>query len=206
MTRPPLSVDTSVDELATMNVVHVKDAKRRDACLARLCAEVYGQQAGLTPLVVFTGTRRELFVHEAGRMLALVDREGTPLALALLVLDAAGEGMTLTHSCALGEEKDAERRLISELAFKAPLRVEADSREEESFYLGCGITRWFAGRDGQRIGLGLKHPASSVRELSETLAFDESALLRRFKHDAKTFDDEKQRFVDGLANFPSRLA
>ena len=40
----------------SMKVVHVNAEAQRNACLARLCAEVYGQAAGLTPLVVFTGT------------------------------------------------------------------------------------------------------------------------------------------------------
>lgn len=188
-----------------MKVVHVKVPGKRDACLARLCAEVYGQGAGLTPLVVFAGTRRELFVHEAARMLALVDSQNVPRALALLALDEDGEGMTLSLSCSLGEDDEPERRLIGELAFKAPLRVEAKDRTQESFYLGCGITRWFAGREGLRIGLGTHHPAQGVGELSDTLAFDEQALLRRFKHDVKAFEDETQRFVDGLDDFPERL-
>ena len=53
-----------------MKVVHVSQSEPRDACLAKLCAEVYGQQAGLTPLVVFTGTKNVLFAQEGARLLA----------------------------------------------------------------------------------------------------------------------------------------
>ena len=56
-----------------MKVVHVNAEAQRNACLARLCAEVYGQEAGLTPLVVFTGTCSVLFPQEAARLFAAVD-------------------------------------------------------------------------------------------------------------------------------------
>ncbi|EPC00540.1 hypothetical protein L861_06255 [Litchfieldella anticariensis FP35 = DSM 16096] len=189
-----------------MRVVHVKAATERDACLARLCAEVYGRKAGLLPLVSFAGTRRVLFTQEAARLLALTDDQGVPQALALLVLDEAGTGMTLVLSCSLMGNREPERRLIGELAFKAPLRVEALDQDAEAFYLGCGITRWFAGRDGKRIGLGALHPVRHANELTETLDFDEQAVLRNLKHDAKGFEEEKQRFVNGLDDFPAHLS
>ncbi|HBM29357.1 MAG TPA: hypothetical protein DDZ92_10810, partial [Halomonas sp.] len=105
-----------------MKVVHVSQSEPRDACLAKLCAEVYGQQAGLTPLVVFTGTKNVLFAQEGARLLAGVDGAGKPLALALLVLDEAGQGMTVTHACEFAE--GAKARLLSELSLKAPLRID----------------------------------------------------------------------------------
>lgn len=194
-----------------MKVVQLNESAPRDACLARLCAEVYGQAAGLTPLVRFAATRRVLFAQEAARLLAAVDEAGRPQALALLVLDAAGEGMTLTLSCALGEADEAAREqsrraLIAELAAKAPLRVEAEDAEGEAFYRGCGISRWFAGREGQRIGLGDRHPAATLAEAKAPIMVDENEILRRFKHDAKGFEEEKERFVQGLARVPERLA
>ncbi|MBF8224325.1 hypothetical protein [Halomonas sp. 328] len=193
-----------------MKVVQLNESAPRDACLARLCAEVYGQAAGLTPLVRFAATRRVLFAQEAARLLAAVDDTGRPQALALLVLDAAGQGMTLTLSCALGDAGDADRdqprrALIAELAAKAPLRVEAEDADAEACYRDCGISRWFAGRDGQRIGLGARHPASTLAEAGAPIAVDESEVLRRFKHDAKGFEEEKERFVQGLASFPEHL-
>nr|WP_298059305.1 hypothetical protein [uncultured Halomonas sp.] len=185
-----------------MKVVHVNAEAQRDACLARLCAEVYGQEAGLTPLVVFTGTRTVLFSQQAARLFAGVDAQGKPQALALLVLDEEGEGMTVTHACTLGQV-DAKQRLISELALKAPLRVEVDNAEQEAFYQKSGIKRWFGGVNGKRVGLGARHPAKSVRELSPTLSLDEALILRRFKHDPRAFANAKEAFLAGLTNFPT---
>lgn len=188
-----------------MKVVHVKASEQRDACLARLCAEVYGQRAGLTPLLVFVGMRQVLFPQEGARLLALVDKSGRPSALALLVLDEAGEGMTLRLSCSLDDSRDPEHRLVGDLALKAPLRVEAQTVEGEDFFRACGISRWFVGADGMRIGLGGRHPGPSLAELGKTLNVDETALLRRLKHDPKWFHEEKQCFVDSLEAFPQRL-
>ena len=187
-----------------MKVVHVNAEAQCNACLARLCAEVYGQQAGLTPLVVFTGTCNVLFPQQAARLFAAVDGQGKPQALALLVLDEEGEGMTVTHACALGHA-DAQQRLISELTLKAPLRVDVDTAEQEAFYQKSGIKRWFGGADGKRIGLGARHPAKSVSKLAATLSLDEALILRRFKHDPKAFDEAKQAFLQGLNAFPQTL-
>lgn len=187
-----------------MKVVHVNAEAQRNACLARLCAEVYGQEAGLTPLVVFTGTCSVLFPQEAARLFAAVDGQGKPQALALLVLDEEGVGMTVTHACTL-DQPDSQQRLISELTLKAPLRVEVESVEQEAFYQTSGIKRWFGGADGKRIGLGARHPAKSVSELAPTLSLDEALILRRFKHDPKAFENAKQAFVKGLNDFPAVL-
>lgn len=188
-----------------MDVLHVTDEAKRDACLARLCAEHYGQAAGLAPLVTFAGTRRVLFVEQAARLLALVNAGGAPLALALLVLDEAGEGMSLALACSLTEDDEPRRRLISELALKAPLRVSAADAEQEAIYRHCGITRWLASGDGERIGVASRHPARRLDELAATLRVDEELVLRHFKHDPKTFEEEKRRFVDGLVAFPGPL-
>lgn len=183
-----------------MKVVHINQSAQRDASLATLCAKVYGQQAGLTPLVVFTGTKNVLFAQEAARLLAGVDGEGQPLALVLLVLDETGQGMTITHACEF--KQGAKARLVSELSLKAPLRVEVDNAEEEAFYQQCGIKRWFDG-EGKRIGLGTRHPAQSSGELAPTLKLDEALILRRFKHDPSAFANAKEAFLAGLNNFPS---
>lgn len=186
-----------------MKVVQIKEAGQRDACLAKLCAEVYGQQAGLTPLVVFAGTRNVLFNQEIARLVAGVDGKGKPLALVLLVLDEAGEGTTITHACEF--EQGAKQRLISELALKAPLRVEAANAEQEAVYQASGIKRWFNGADNKRIGLSGRHPASNSDELAATVALDEALILRRFKHDPKAFESAKQDFLNGLNHFPATL-
>ena len=186
-----------------MKVIQISPSASRDACLATLCARVYGQQAGLTPLVVFTGTRNVLFAQEAARLLAGVDSNGKPLALALLVLDEAGEGMTVTHICEFAD--GAKAHLISKLSLKAPLRVEVSDEADDVFYQQCGISRWFAGEDGQRIGLGARHPARALEDLAPTLALDEALILRRFKHDPTAFAAAKEAFLAGLNSFPETL-
>ncbi|WP_404377454.1 hypothetical protein [Vreelandella aquamarina] len=186
-----------------MKVVHVSQSSPRDACLARLCAEVYGQQAGLMPLVIFAGTQNVLFTQEGARLLAGVDGAGKPLALALLVLDEAGQGMTVTHACEFTQ--GAKARLLSELSLKAPLRVDANDEKEKTFYQQCGFKRWLETDNGPYIGLSARHPAKSIEALSPTLALDEALILRRFKHDAAAFTQAKEAFLSGLNNFPETL-
>lgn len=185
-----------------MRVVSLEPGEWRDACLARLCAAVHGTSAGLTPLVAFSGTRHLLFATEAARLWALVDDDGTPLALALLVLDEAGAGMTLALSASLGESREPRQRLVSELALNAPLRVEPTDDLDEAFLRQCGISRWIEDARGERVGLSRRHPAAQAGELEPTLSFDEQEVLRRFKHDARFFEEEKRRFVEGLTVCP----
>ena len=103
-----------------MKVVSLEPGARRDACLARLCAAVHGTQAGLAPLVAFSGTRHLLFPAEAARLWALLDNKGRPLALALLVMDESGEGMAVTLAATLEESREPLRRLLRDLALNAP--------------------------------------------------------------------------------------
>ncbi|WP_338072334.1 hypothetical protein [Halomonas flagellata] len=187
----------------TMKVVSLEPGERRDACLARLCAAVHGTTAGLTPLVAFSGTRHLLFANEAARLWALVDNDEAPLALALLVLDEAGDGMTLALSASLEESREPRRRLIRELALNAPLRVEPTDDLDEAFLRECGISRWVEDACGKRVGLSGRHPATLPGELKPTLSFDEQEVLRRFKHDARFFEAEKRAFVEGLASLTS---
>ncbi|WP_104201707.1 hypothetical protein [Billgrantia saliphila] len=185
-----------------MKVMTPERDEQRDAWLARLCADIYGREAGLSPLVTFTGTRQVLFAQEAARLWALVDDQGRPGALALLALDASGTGMTLWLHASPGGDRESQRRLIRELAQKAPLRVNAADKDDEEFFRRCGINRWFAAPGGRRIGLSRHHPAQGVNELEPALEYDDEAILRRFKHDTHFFDQEKARFVERLAAFP----
>lgn len=182
-----------------MKVVSLPAGQWRDDCLARLCAAVYGTAAGLAPLVAFSGARHQLFPGEAARLWALVDDGDRPCALALLVLDTQGAGMTPMLAASLESSRDPLARLLRELALNAPLQVEPSEALDEVFLRQCGIKRWLEGRDGQRVGLSFQHPASTPNELSPSLAVDEAAMLRRFKHDARFFEGEKQAFVEGLA-------
>lgn len=194
-----------------MRVVHIKNPRQREACLARLCAEAYGQEAGLRPLATFAGTLGVLVKQEAARVLALVDDQSRPVALALLVLDELGSSMTVMLLAELDQDPQQEgvarpaERLVAELALKAPLRVDARDAEQEARFRDAGITRWLDGKAGLRIGLGPKHPATSLEDLPRALTFDEAAVIQSFKRDRQQFDDYKARFIRGLETFPATL-
>ncbi len=190
-----------------MKVVHVKNERQRDACLARLCVDVYGSDAGIAPLVTFAGTIGVLMAQEAARVLALVDAESRPVALALLVLDEQGESMEVALLSALDSEQVASpaERLVGELALKAPLRVNAANEAQETMFRACGIERWLDGADGSRIGLGPKHTVTLADDLPRTMRFDERAVVQSFKQDKALFDGYKKRFVEGLESFPAAL-
>ncbi|WP_136255236.1 MULTISPECIES: hypothetical protein [Halomonadaceae] len=190
-----------------MRVVHVKNAQHLEACLARLCAEVYGHQAGLAPLATFAGTMGVLVKQEAARVLALVDNQSQPVALALLVLDEAGQGMEVSLLTSLEDASvsNAAQRLIQELALRAPLKVVAADDDQETMFREAGIERWFDGEQGRRIGLGAQHPAEGLDDLTRTLAFDEGSVIASFKQDKDAFESYKSRFVRGLESFPINL-
>lgn len=183
-----------------MKVVSLEPGARRDACLARLCAAVHGTQAGLAPLVAFSGTRHLLFPVEAARLWSLEDDRGEPLALALLVMDESGEGMAVTLAATLGESREPLRRLLHDLALKAPLCISPSASLDEAFLGECGITRWVEDASGQRVGLAYRHPAALSGRLTPPLAFDEQAVLRRFKQERPFFEAERQAFIDGLGS------
>lgn len=190
-----------------MRVVHVKNEAQREACLARLCAEVYGHQAGIAPLATFAGVLGILIKQEAARVLALVDDDAQPVALALLALDEAGEGMNVMQLAPLTEDgtTDPAGRLVSELALRAPLRVDAVNETQRQRFEAAGIKRWFDGKSGVQIGLGPKHPASGLDDLPRTLTVDENAVAQSFKRDRDAFEDYKRRFIRGLESFPTSL-
>ncbi|MFG6178308.1 hypothetical protein ACGTN6_13760 [Halomonas sp. THAF12] len=191
-----------------MRVVHIKNEAQREACLARLCAEAYGQDAGIAPLVTFAGVMGVLFEQEAARLLALADDQGRPLALALLALDETGEGMTVMQLADLSTDtvKAPGLRLVGELALRAPLRVDAVDAAQEQRFREAGIERWLSGKHGVRIGLSKRHPATGLDDLPRTLTVDEQGIVQSFKRDRALFDDYKQRFVKGLESFPATLS
>ncbi|MGC3872420.1 hypothetical protein ACPF7Z_04020 [Halomonas sp. GXIMD04776] len=190
-----------------MKVVHVKNETQRDACLARLCAEVYGHEAGIAPLATFAGTLSVLVAQEAARVLALIDNESRPIALALLVLDELGESMEVALLTSLGSESvdQPAERLVGELALKAPLRVNAHDDAQEKMFRECGIKRWFDGPNGMRIGVGPRHAAAELDDIPRTMRFDQRAVIQAFKQDKSIFEGYKQRFIRGLESFPAVL-
>ncbi|WP_031383876.1 hypothetical protein [Modicisalibacter zincidurans] len=190
-----------------MRVVNVKDKAQCEACLARLCVEVFGREAGIVPLASFAGTLGILMRQEAAQVLALTDRDSRPVALALLVLDAEGRSMELAMLQGLPSDSVIQpgEALVSELAHKAPLRVNAGDADQQAMFTRCGIERWFDEPCGLRVGLGPRHPASGLDDLPQSLGFDQGAIIQSFKQDREVFEGYKQRFVTGLENFPERL-
>jgi len=190
-----------------MRVIQVNEPSQRNACLARLCADTYGSQSGLTPLLRFAGVKGVLFEQQAARVLALVDDSARPVALALLVLDKANQGMTPMLMVDLDTPTDSSPAmlLINELAQRAPLRIDAADQADEERFHRAGIARWFTGPKGMRIGLSAEHPASGPDDLSPALSVDDAAVAQSLKQDRKLFEDYKQRFMAGLEDFPATL-
>lgn len=190
-----------------MRVIQVNEPDQREACLARLCADTFGSDAGLTPLLRFAGVAGVLFEQQAARVLVLVDDSGHPLALALLVLDKANQGMTPMLMVDLDSEagNSPAMVLIHELAERAPLRVDASDDAERERFEHAGIGRWFDGPHGIRIGLNSHHPATALADIAAPLAVDDAAVAQSLKRDPKLFESYKQRFTNGLANFPATL-
>lgn len=205
-----------------MKVVKLNNPQQREACLARLCAEVYGRDAGITPLVTFAGVLGVLFRQEAARLLALVDDQSRPMALALLVSDEAGTSMCVAQMVSLdpnagnrqaqGEDGrtgsgglNPALRLVAELALRAPLRVDALSEAHKAQFSAAGIQRWLQGPGDLQIGLGPKHPATGLEDLPRILTVDPASVVANFKQDPQLFEDYKARFVRGLEQFPATL-
>ncbi|GAA3892869.1 hypothetical protein GCM10022228_00050 [Halomonas cibimaris] len=190
-----------------MRVIQVNEPAQRDACLARLCADTFGSESGLTPLLRFAGVTGVLFEQQAARVLALVDDDSRPLALALLVLDKANQGMTPMLMLDLDTPAGSSPAmvLIHELAQRAPLRVDANDDAEQQRLTHAGLGRWFDGPHGIRIGLNDKHPATALADIATPLSVDDTAVAQGFKRDRTLFERYKQRFTDSLANFPAAL-
>lgn len=203
-----------------MKVVKINQPQQREACLARLCAEAYGHQAGIAPLVTFAGVIGVLFKQEAARLIALVDDQSRPVALALLVSDEAGTSMNVAQLTSLDPDADTARdkgdapkkktlnpalRLVAELALRAPLRVDVVSDAQKAEFTAAGIQRWLQGPGELQIGLGPKHPATSLDNLPRTLSVDDASVVANFKQDKALFEDYKNRFVRGLESFPQTL-
>lgn len=190
-----------------MKIVHVKNPETREACLAKLCASVYGQEAGLAPLVTFAGTLGVLFEQEAARLFALTEDDGTILCLALISSDLDGATMEvgmLSTPAGKGDTRHS-RYLVKTLAEKAPLRVTANDEAGEAFFRRCGIERWIDAPQGLRVGLGPLHPAPVEGELPSVVHFNGEGIVRTFKQEPATFEEYKSRFVEGLKRYPGRL-
>ncbi|WP_110687796.1 hypothetical protein [Salinicola aestuarinus] len=187
-----------------MKVVHVKDPDSREACLAQLCADVYGQDAGLTPLVTFAGTLGVLFEQQAARLFALTGDEGQTLAMALLSSDLDGKTMELAMlSTPQGDGVQTHgRELVKQLAAKAPLRVLAQDEAGEAFFKSAKIERWIDAEGGTRVGLGPCHPEPANGALPKMVRFDGDGIVKTFKQQPETFETYKTRFLEALERYP----
>lgn len=190
-----------------MKIVNVKNPEIREACLAKLCASVYGQEAGLAPLVTFAGTLGVLFEQEAARLFAQVDDDGTVLCLALISSDVDGGTMEVEMLSTPDGKGDTRhsRHLVKTLAEKAPLRVTANDEAGEAFFRRCGIERWIEGEGGLRIGLGPLHPTPVKGVLPSVVRFNADGIVRTFKQEPKTFEAYKTRFVAALERYANIL-
>lgn len=190
-----------------MKVIHVKNSESREACLARLCANVYGQDAGLTPLVTFTGISGVLFEQDAARLFALADDRQRILAMMLLVSDIEGQGMEVTLLSAPedGGDDTHVKHLVREMAMRAPLRVHANDATSEAFFRDCGIAHWLDMPDGVRLGLSSEHEKVEPAALTQPLRFNAQAIVQTFKREPETFEAYKARFLAGLERFDGQV-
>ena len=174
-----------------MRVAEIKDKAQRDSCVALMCAEVYGKQAGLKPLVVFTGALAALIDNDAARVVALLDARQKVLSTALLVLDIEGEGLELklmvTPEHARGQGYG--RELVERLTATTSLRVETRDPRLEQFFFALGFNKWFYADTGSRVGFNQLARVTSLHEAPETVSFDEDVILRSFKHKPELFED-----------------
>ncbi|WP_084388044.1 hypothetical protein [Kushneria phosphatilytica] len=181
-----------------LKLAYIND-QRRDACLAYLCAAVYGRQAGLTPLIEFAGLDR-LLDQESARIVALTDDTDRPVSLALLVLDIEGRGLSL-RLLATPEPLRGNgyaRELVTRLTATTAMRVTTREPHLEALFKTFGFTRWSFSDEGARVGFNERAGVHRLMEAPETVDFNTEAVKRAFKRDSELFEDYKQRFVTGL--------
>lgn len=180
-----------------MHLIELGADERRDDSVALLCANTYGQQAGLTPLLAYTGALTQWLPRDQARVLALVDAEERILCVALLVLEEGGKGAELkwltTPEPLRG--RGYARALVSRLTKRMRLKVVA-TEAHERWLRDVGFKRWSWRDSGERIGF-----TRGTREYSATLMVDEDRIMQQFKTDRALFERLSARFVKGLERF-----
>ncbi|MCM2970949.1 MULTISPECIES: GNAT family N-acetyltransferase [Larsenimonas] len=175
--------------------------------MAQLCADVYGMEAGLKPLVVFTGTLAAFIDNEVARVVALLDGDQKILSMALLALDSEGDGLEL-QMLATPERlrgKGYARELVERLTATTSLRVETRDPRLEQFLFGLGFNKWFYADTGARVGFNALAKVTALGDAPAPSRFDEDAIIRSFKHKSDLFETYKQRFTDALARAPELM-
>lgn len=188
-----------------MRMIEVEAGQRRDDCVAMMCAEVYGHDAGLAPLITYAAAVGALLPNLAARVVALAEGERLR-SVAMLVLEEQGKGLALALLATPRplRGRGHGRELVERLAASAAMRVTVDEPRREAFFATFGFTRWFddPAAKGRRVGVNARSQAGSLDQLDSLVEIDEAAIIRTFKNDPVRFDRYKHDFVDGLARFP----
>ena len=180
-----------------MHLIELGADERRDDSVALLCANTYGQQAGLTPLVAYAGALTQWLPRDLARVLALVDANERILSVALLVLEEGGKGAELkwltTPEPLRG--RGYAKALVSRLTGHMRLKV-ITTEAHERWLREVGFKRWSWKDSGERIGF-----TRGTREYSATLMLDDNRMMQQFKTDRALFERFSARFVKGLKRF-----
>ncbi|WP_456267630.1 hypothetical protein M1D97_10210 [Kushneria sp. AK178] len=186
-----------------MKISYITDVQDRDACLAMLCASVFGREAGLTPLVEFAGASR-LLEQESARIVALYDDSARLCSAALLTLEVEGRGVEL-RLLATPENKRGRgygRRLVTRLGESTAMRVSTPDPRLEAFFTTFGFEHWYRHADSDlRTGFNARAGVESLEQAPEVVTFQKDAVLRAFKRDPALFERYKTRFAEGLDHF-----
>lgn len=180
-----------------MHLIELGADERRDDSVALLCANTYGHQAGLAPLVAYTGALTQWLPKDQARVLALADSQDRLLCVAMLVLEEGGKGAELkwltTPESLRG--KGYAHELVSRLTGHMRLKV-VTTEEHERWLRKAGFKRWSWRDSGQRIGF-----TRGTREYNATLMVDDARITQQFKADRSLFERFSARFIKGLQRF-----
>ena len=180
-----------------MHLIELGADERCDDSIALLCANTYGQHAGLAPLVAYAGALTQWLPCHQARVLALVDAKERILCIALLVLEEGGKGAELkwlTTPQAL-RGRGYAGALVSRLTGRMRLKVVA-TEAHERWLRNVGFTHWRWRDSGERIGF-----TRGTREFNATLMIDEARIMQQFKTDRALFERFSARFVKGVERF-----
>lgn len=180
-----------------MRLIELPAGLQRDDTVARLCADVYGTAAGLTPLVTYVGILTQWLPTHTAKVLALVDDQDHVLSSALLVLELDGQGAELKL---LATPQDKRGRgyatsLVKKLTKSTTLKVCTSDSGLEQWLSGCGFKHWAHRDTGERVGMNRQ-----TREQDATAALDEAKVIRLFKADEASFERYKKRFLRGVGD------
>ncbi len=188
---------------APLKISYITDVQDRDACLAMLCASVFGREAGLAPLVEFAGVSR-LLEQESARIVALFDDGARLCSVALLTLEVEGRGVEL-RLLTTPEKKRGRgygRRLVTRLGESTAMRTTTSDPRLEAFFTTFGFERWYRHSDSDlRSGFNARSGVDSLSGAPEVVDFQTDAVLRAFKRDPALFERYKTRFAEGVGHF-----